>query len=199
MGRGKVRGSVFFLRWEEFGGFFDALRRYDVRVLVRALAPFVFLVAWTCACRRKAGDPGRAEDHDPRVAPLTAAVQAEPGKTPCDSAYNAYVALERAALAAGLAPPWERLPKREAFSETCLRLKAEQQHCLVPKHQSDRARCEPVLAELSADPWGKAILAMLKPPAGVGGVAPGPSGGVAPISSGGVAPISSGGAASGKP
>ncbi len=119
------------------------------------------------SCKRKKLERAPAhEEHDPRKAPITAAMQAPEGATPCDSAYNAFVALEAASVSAGMAPPWEQLPPRATFNETCARLKPEAQHCLIPKSQVDHKRCDPVLAELATDPWGRAVQAMLKPPPG---------------------------------
>lgn len=135
----------------------------------RAVLVMLFVVA-SVGCKRKQ-EPAHTEEHDPRVAPMTAALEAPEGKNPCESAYNAFVALEGAALKAGMPTPWEKLPKRETFEETCLRLKPDEQFCLVPKNQADHKKCDPLLAGLSSDPWGKQIQQMLKPPPGVG-VAP---------------------------
>lgn len=132
-------------------------------------------------CKRKqAPTPagGHGEQHDDRVAPMTAAFEAKEGATQCESAWNALVALDQASAKAGMPPPWEKLPPRATFEETCNRLTPEQQWCFVPKHQADHKRCDLVLQQLGTDPWGIELRKLLKPPVGspVGsGVVPKPS------------------------
>lgn len=151
----------------------------SVGVLGALVLPAVLVLAG--GCKRKAAPTpagGHAEPHDDRVAPMTAAFEAKEGATQCESAWNALVALDQASVKAGMPPPWEKLPARATFEETCNRLSAEQQWCFVPKHQADHKRCDPVLAQLTTDPWGIELRKLLKPPAGspVGsGVVPRPS------------------------
>lgn len=136
------------------------------------------------ACKRKAAPTptaaagGHAEQHDDRVAPMTAAYEAKEGATQCESAYNALVALDEASAKAGMPPPWEKLPSKAVFEETCSRLSTDQQYCFVPKHQADHKKCDLVLRQLDTDPWGIELRKLLKPPPGSpagGGVVPKPS------------------------
>jgi len=124
------------------------------------LLAMVLLGMVGAGCKR-----GRAQEthEDPRTEPLTAALEAPEGKTPCETAHNSFIALDTAALKAGQETPWDTLPKREQFLDLCQRLPLEMQNCSMPRYMvANRPKCERVLAEMEVDPWGKQVFQLLR-------------------------------------
>ena len=74
------------------------------------------------------------------TSPLTAMYNAPEGKTPCETAYNAYKAAEDVAQKdKRLRSPFKYLAPRELFLQRCAALTPEQQICFGPKYKSHHA------------------------------------------------------------
>ena len=126
----------------------------------RALLVLVTAGSVGCHC----GKDKRPHDHGAPaiVAPLRAAMDAPEGKNPCETAHNAYTALDEACVVAKMPAPWPVLPKRDEFLDICQRMPLQMQLCLAPKyHSQHHEKCEATTSEMRADPWGKIVMKMI--------------------------------------
>jgi hypothetical protein len=92
---------------------------------------------------RPAHHPPRSDAPDPHreglaraTSPIVAMFHAPEGKTPCESAYNAFKVAKDAADEQGLPSPFVKLSKREDFLAACAKLPEGAQKCLVPKYDA---------------------------------------------------------------
>ena len=113
-----------------------------------------------CHCDK---DKQTHSQHEPAVvAPLRAALDAPEGKTPCESAHNALIAIDEGSAKANMPAPWPVLPKREEFLDICGRLPLETQRCLFPRYHSQHHDvCVERIDEMKTDEWGKIIFKMI--------------------------------------
>lgn len=103
-----------------------------VAVIVGAALAFV---VWQH--RRTSGaadsEPGnKAIDYG--LAPVLSAYQAAQGATPCETAYNACLALDLASRQRNAPTPWTTLPDRATFLQRCNALPSQDQQCLQPRY-----------------------------------------------------------------
>lgn len=78
-------------------------------------------------------EPGnKAIDYN--LAPVLSAYHAPEGATPCETAYNACEALDRASRQRGTPTPWTALPDRATFLQRCGALPPQDQQCLEPRY-----------------------------------------------------------------
>ena len=74
------------------------------------------------------------------TSPLTAMYNAPEGKTPCETAFNAYKAADDlASQDKKLRTPFKYLAPRDLFLQRCAALTPEQQLCFGPKYKSFHA------------------------------------------------------------
>jgi hypothetical protein len=79
------------------------------------------------------------------MTPVNAAYSAPDGGTPCETAYNAYVAIDDAAKQMGGSVPWTKLPDQPTFLARCAKLPAQEQECLQPRyHARHHDVCDPI-------------------------------------------------------
>jgi hypothetical protein len=69
-------------------------------------------------------------------APLAAMYTAPEGKTPCESAYNAFKAEQDTSRASGIKSHVLKLAERDLFVQKCEALPKEAQPCMVPKYRA---------------------------------------------------------------
>ena len=80
------------------------------------------------------------------TSPLTAMYKAPEGKTPCETAFNAYQAAEDTAKQLKLTSPFLHLAPHDEFLTHCNALTPAQQICLGPKYKaSHQEECAKVL------------------------------------------------------
>jgi hypothetical protein len=105
-----------------------------VAVVVIVGAALAFVV-WQ---HRRAGGAGSNEPGNKAIdyglAPLLSAYHAPEGATPCETAYNALDALDRASRQRGAPTPWTTLPDRATFLQRCGALPPLDQQCLQPRY-----------------------------------------------------------------
>jgi hypothetical protein len=88
---------------------------------------------------------GEAEGVNFRLAPVNAAYQASEGATPCETAYNAFRAMEDVAKGRGSSLPFGALPPKETFVARCAKLPEQEQLCFQPRYQAQHHDiCDPV-------------------------------------------------------
>jgi hypothetical protein len=118
------------------------------------------IVLTLAVCSWGCSKPAPQHHVDEKVAPLSAALAAPEGKTPCESAWNAFEALDSAAKKDRIPPPWTTFPAKDAFLGACGGLSADAQQCLIPKNQGNRAKCDPVITKLKASAEGQKFYAL---------------------------------------
>jgi hypothetical protein len=94
--------------------------------------------------RERAGPQPEGVDY--RMAPLAAAYDAPDGATPCETAYNAFRAMDDVAKQRGVGGvPWGTLPDRATFLARCDRLTPQEQECAQPRYQARHHKeCDPI-------------------------------------------------------
>lgn len=111
-----------------------------------------------------AGCKDKPAQHVPEVvAPYRAALDAPAGATPCESSFNAFLALGEAAKKAQMDPPWKSFPAKDAYLAACAAVPVEAQECMIPKNQGNRAKCDPILEKMQATEAGKKLMGLLEP------------------------------------
>jgi hypothetical protein len=105
-------------------------------VLVCLAGGFLY---WRSVERRRAV-ASAAQEHREQLnqeyAPMAAYMEAPPGDTPCESAYNAFQAFAAKAEEVGQPPLWESFPDRATFLQRCNALPVSDQNCLEPRYQA---------------------------------------------------------------
>ncbi len=130
----------------------------------RYLVAVVLLTAANAGCRCDKDKHGGEEKHgeSSEIAPLRAALNAPEGATPCETAWNAFAALDQACINANMPAPWPVMPKRTEFFDICQRMPGEMQRCLAPKYNSlNHAKCLAQTEAMKTDEWGKLMRKML--------------------------------------
>jgi hypothetical protein len=95
----------------------------------------------------------RHEEHvkkvDAKMAPLTARFHAEPGATPCESAFNSFRAFLKADVSRRNST--FALPERSVFLDRCQGLSKQEQLCLRPESAATHPDiCQPLYKDLTA-------------------------------------------------
>lgn len=83
-------------------------------------------------------DPHRA-GLEYATAPLDALYRAPEGKTPCESAYNAYHAEQEVSAQHGVPSHFTKLADRATFLARCQTLPPAAQPCTIPRYNADHA------------------------------------------------------------
>ena len=118
-------------------------------ILKAALVGGLLLLA---GCKRAAPPPAPGGSNPHRdglefaTSPLSAMYTAPEGKTPCETAFNAYQAGDDTAKAKGITSPFKRVAPHDEFLAACGKLTPAQQQCMGPKYKAGHeAECTPIL------------------------------------------------------
>jgi hypothetical protein len=110
---------------------------------------------WRSVERRRAA-AAEAQAHRDQMnqeyAPLAAYMNAPPGNSPCESAYNGFHAFAAKAQEVGQALPWDSFPDEPTFLQRCNALPEQDQNCLDPRYQAKNLdACNETLHRLRKD------------------------------------------------
>jgi hypothetical protein len=83
---------------------------------------------------------------DYAMSPFAAAFDAPEGATPCETAYNAFHAIDDASRARNKSTPWSSLPERDTFLARCAALPPQEQQCYQPRYSAaNHPICDPII------------------------------------------------------
>jgi len=87
-----------------------------------------------------------------RMHTALAGLNAAEGSTPCESVYNAYLAMQISAEQADSEMPWGPLPARDVVIARCNGLQEIEQRCLVPRYTArHHDECDSLAARFATD------------------------------------------------
>jgi hypothetical protein len=110
---------------------------------------------WRSVSRRQAVAAAAQAHRDQlneQYAPMAAYMNAPPGSSPCESAFNAFQAFGAKAEETGQALPWDSFPDKPTFLQRCSALPESDQNCLDPRYQAKNLEaCNDTLHRLRKD------------------------------------------------
>jgi len=124
-----------------------------VALVALALGAYVlwFRAAQEQAVTRHGETNPHARAIDERYSPAIAMLKAPEGKTPCETAYNAYHAFDTAPDPYHIPRPWGKLPPKDVFIARCEAQPREVQLCLQPRYSTrNTSACEAPLKRVYA-------------------------------------------------
>ncbi len=122
-------------------------KRLVAALVVIAVVAAILVLRWrrvhTLGTPSAAGGSPAGVDH--ALSPFESAFDAPDGGTPCETAYNAYRALDERAKEIGKHPPWTAFPDRNTFLARCGALPPQEQQCYQPRYAAqNHPVCDPV-------------------------------------------------------